>query len=50
MLSGESVEVYGNTIDRKVFFHDFELSSIKGKEVRLRFRMRDAKLYSMKFE
>ena len=49
-LSGESVEVYGNTIDRKVFFRDFDLSSIKGKEVRLRFRMRDAKLYSMKFE
>lgn len=49
-LSGESVEVYGNNIDRKVFFHDFDLSSVKGKEVRLRFRMRDAKIYSMKFE
>ena len=49
-ISGESVEVYGNTIDRRVVFEGFDISSLAGKPVRLRFRMRDAKLYSMKFE
>ena len=49
-LTGESVEVYGNTIDRRVVFEGFDLSSLAGKSVRLKFRMRDASLYSMKFE
>ncbi len=48
---GESVEVFGDTIDRKVIFKDsFELGRFAGRAVRLRFRMRDAKLFSMKFE
>lgn len=46
-----SFEIYGNNIDRKVFFADGTgFSEFAGKPVRLRFRMYDAKLYSMKFE
>lgn len=46
-----SYEVYGNTIDRKVLFADgTDFSEFAGNPVRLRFRMYDAKLYSMKFE
>ncbi|MCR5457759.1 MAG: hypothetical protein K6F14_06755 [Clostridiales bacterium] len=48
---GESVEVFGNNIDRRVVFDNgFDLSSVEGKPIRIRFRMKDAKLYSMKFE
>lgn len=48
---GESVEVYGDTVDRRVVFADGnDFSGFIGKRVRLRFRMRDAKLYSLKFE
>ena len=44
-------EVFGNNIDRKVIFEDgSDFSEYEGKTIRLRFRMRDAKLYSMKFE
>jgi hypothetical protein len=44
-------EVFGNSIDRKVIFEDgSDFSEYEGKTIRLRFRMRDAKLYSMKFE
>lgn len=47
----ESFEIYGDTIDRKICFSDStDFSEFSGKAVRLRFRMRDAKLYSMKFE
>ncbi len=46
-----SFEVFGNTIDRKVIFEDgSDFAPFEGQAVRLRFRMRDAKLYSMKFE
>jgi len=46
-----SFEVYGDTVDRAVFFADgSDFAQFAGKPVRLRFRMRDAKLYSMKFE
>ena len=49
-LSGESVEIYGDSIDRAVYFRDgSDFSSYEGKTVRLRFRMFDAKLYSMIF-
>lgn len=49
--NGESVEVFGNTIDRRVVFgEDFDLGSLAGKPVTLKFRMRDAKIYSMWFE
>ena len=50
-LSGESVEVFGDNIDRRVVFSDgFDLSTLREKAVRLKFRMRDAKLFSIKFE
>lgn len=51
-LSGnESFEIYGNNIDRKISFADgTDFAGFAGKPVRLRFRMLDAKLYSMKFE
>ena len=52
MLSGkESFEIYGDNIDRKISFADgTDFSEFAGKPIRLRFRMCDAKLYSMKFE
>lgn len=47
----ESFEIYGDTIDRKILFNDgSNFSEYKAKNVRLRFRMRDAKIYSIKFE
>lgn len=47
----ESFEIYGNTIDRKITFADgTDFSEFADKPVRLRFRLRDAKIYSMKFE
>ena len=50
-ISPESYEVYGDTIDRTVEFPDgSDFSAYAGKKVRLRFRMRDTKLFSMKFE
>ena len=51
LSSKESYEIYGNAIDRRVLFADgADFSEYAGKTVRLRFRMRDAKLFSMKFE
>ena len=52
ILSGkESFEIYGDAINRKISFTDgWDFSEFSGKPVRLRFRMCDAKLYSMKFE
>ena len=50
-ISGESFEVFGDTIDREVFFADgSDFSAFAGKPVRIRFRRSDVKLYSMKFE
>ena len=48
-LSEESVELYGDSTDRTVYFPDGsgDFSPWAGKPVRLQFRMRDAKLYSM---
>ena len=48
-LSPESVELYGDSTDRMVYFPDGsgDFSPWAGKSVRLQFRMRDAKLYSM---
>ncbi len=49
-ISGESVEIYGDSTDRIVYFADGgDFSEFAGKPVRLRFRMRNAKLYSMIF-
>ena len=51
LSGGESVEVFGDNIDRRVFFRGgTDLSAFAGRPVRLKFRMRDAKLFSMKFE
>ena len=51
VLSGKSFEVFGDTLDRRVIFADgSDFSRFSGKPVRLRFEMRDAKLYAMKFE
>ena len=47
----KSFEIYGDTIDRRICFADgSDFSAFAGKPVRLKFTMRDAKLYSMKFE
>ena len=46
----KSFEIYGDTIDRKISFQDgSDFSAFAGQTVRLRFTMRDAKLYSMQF-
>ncbi|MBQ9132287.1 MAG: hypothetical protein IJX62_07445 [Clostridia bacterium] len=50
-ISEDSFEIFGNTIDRKIPFADgASFEEFAGKPVRLRFRMRDAKLFSLKFE
>ena len=47
----KSFEIYGDTIDRKICFADgSDFAAFAGRTVRLRFTMRDAKLYSMLFE
>ncbi len=49
-LSGSSVEIYGDSLDREVYFpDDSDFSAYEGRPVRLRFRMTNAKLYSMYF-
>ena len=51
LSDGQSFEVFGNNIDRRVMFEDGSgFAAYAGKPIRLRFRLRDAKLYSMKFE
>ena len=51
VISPRSFEIFGDTIDRCVFFEDgTDFTPFAGKPVRLRFTMRDAKLFSMKFE
>lgn len=51
LSEGQSFEVFGNNIDRRVMFEDGSgFGAYAGRTVRLRFRMRDSKLYSMKFE
>lgn len=50
-ISPESCEIYGNTLDRTVIFPDgSDFSAYAGRPVRLRFRMLDTRLFSMKFE
>ena len=51
-ISGKTTfEIYGDTLDIKISFEDVsDFSGYSGKAVRLRFRMRDCKIYSMKFE
>ena len=51
LSEGQSFEVFGNNIDRRVMFEDGSgFERFANRPVRLRFRMRDAKLYSIKFE
>ena len=46
-----SFEVYGDTVDRRVTFSDgTKFERFAGKPIRLRFRMCEAKLYSMYFK
>ena len=50
-ISKQSFEIFGDTVDRKISFSNGDsFGNFAGKPVRLRFRMREAKLYSMKFE
>ena len=52
-ISGkQSCKIFGNNIDRIVHLGEEcgDFSDYAGKPVRLRFRMRDAKLFSMIFE
>lgn len=51
-LSGAvSFELFGDTIDRTVYFQDgSSFEKYAGQPIRLRFRVLDAKLYSMYFE
>ena len=47
----KSFEIYGDTIDRRICFEDgSDFSEFAGRPVRIRFRLRDAKLYSMWFK
>jgi hypothetical protein len=47
-LTEESVELYGDSTARTVYFPDgSDMTPWAGKTIRLSFRMRDAKLYSM---
>ena len=47
----DSVELYGDTVARNALWKDNpDLGALAGKPVRLRFVMKDADLYSIKFE
>ena len=46
----ESTEVFGNSIDRRIHFPEYDLSAWSGQEVTLEVRMRDADLYAIRFE
>ncbi len=47
----DCVTIIGNEINKRVFWEDkSKLNSLEGKQIRLRFIMKDADLYSLKFE
>jgi hypothetical protein len=47
----DSSEIFGDAIDRTVVWNDgSDVSALAGKTVRLRFTLRDADLYALKFE
>ena len=49
-LSGRSFEIFGDTIDREIFFEDgTDFAPFAGMPVRLRFTMLDAKIFSLYF-
>ena len=45
-----SYEIIGDRVDREITFGLGDLSALNGTPVRLRFRMRDAEVFSFKFE
>lgn len=47
--TSQSIEIFGNSINRNIEF-DKPLSAFSGKEVVMEFSMKDAHLYSFKFE
>lgn len=50
LSDGESFEIFGDTTDREIRFADgSDFAAYEGKVIRLRFRMFDAKLYSLYF-
>jgi hypothetical protein len=43
--------IYGDTLDRRVSWNgSSDMSALQGKAVRLRFHMKEADLYSLKWE
>lgn len=46
--AARSIEIFGNNIDRKVKFNK-SLEAFAGKNVTIKFKMRDAEIYSFKF-
>jgi len=46
----ESCELFGDTLDRRVAFEEGTLAGLAGKPVRMEIAMRDADIYSFKFE
>jgi len=50
LSENQSCKIFGNNIDRIVRFADGkDFAAYEGKPIRLRFRMRDAQLFSMIF-
>ncbi len=48
---GEAVEIYGDEIERTVSWkHGTDVSRLAGRPIRLKFVMKDADLYSIKFQ
>ena len=45
----DSVEIFGDSLDRNVVFENGNISSLSGKPVKMEIIMRDADLYSFKF-
>ena len=45
----DSGKVFGDSVDRKVFFPKF-LAELSGKEIRMEISIKDADLYSFKFD
>jgi hypothetical protein len=46
----ESCESFGNSINRRIVFPEGAVASLSGKAVRMEVRLRDADIYSFKFE
>jgi hypothetical protein len=44
-----SIELFGNALDRRVFFEDGDLAALAGQPVAMEITMSDADIYSFKF-